>query len=292
VDVTVRLLQRRELRAASRLLARAFAHDPFIGYFFADQRRRRSALPPFFRAVLHQLADSHTIFACEVENRLDGVAAWLPPEPAEAAGRSAWLARVASMELRILFPRATAKVLAGFEELGQRHPATPHWYLAFVGIEPARQGRGLGSSLLAPVLQQADEAGVDCYLETPFPETRAFYGRLGFGDTEELRPVPGAPPIWTMTRGPRSAPAASSGWISRTLDHHGVQFAGRVDDDRGALASPRRPGHPGAPGRSGHRGSGFGPVAVTSRCGTQSSTCLKPSKRPSSSSTTSKKERR
>ena len=42
----------------------------------------------------------------------------------------------------------------------------------------------------------------------------------------------------------------------------------------------------------GFRGSGFGPVAVTSRCGTQSSTCLKPSKRPSSSSTTSKKERR
>ena len=41
-----------------------------------------------------------------------------------------------------------------------------------------------------------------------------------------------------------------------------------------------------------HRGSGFGPVAVTSRCGTQSSTWLKPSKRPPSSSTTSKKERR
>ena len=43
---------------------------------------------------------------------------------------------------------------------------------------------------------------------------------------------------------------------------------------------------------AGHRGNGFGHVAVTSRCGTQSSTCTKPSKRPSSSSTTSKKERR
>jgi hypothetical protein len=42
----------------------------------------------------------------------------------------------------------------------------------------------------------------------------------------------------------------------------------------------------------GHRGSGFGPVAVTSRCGTQSSTWTNPSKGPSSSSTTSKKERR
>ena len=42
----------------------------------------------------------------------------------------------------------------------------------------------------------------------------------------------------------------------------------------------------------GHRGSGFGPVAVTSRCGTQSSTCLKPSKRAPSRMTPSYKERR
>jgi hypothetical protein len=42
----------------------------------------------------------------------------------------------------------------------------------------------------------------------------------------------------------------------------------------------------------GHLGSGFGPVAVTRRCGTQSSTWLKPSKHTPSSSTTSKKERR
>jgi len=42
----------------------------------------------------------------------------------------------------------------------------------------------------------------------------------------------------------------------------------------------------------GHRGSGFGPVAVTSRCGTQSSTWLKPSKRAPSRMTPSYKERR
>jgi putative PIN family toxin of toxin-antitoxin system len=34
---------------------------------------------------------------------------------------------------------------------------------------------------------------------------------------------------------------------------------------------------PGSTHHLGHRGSGFGPVAVTSRCGTQSSTWLKPS---------------
>ena len=92
-----------------------------------------------------------------------------------------------------------------------------------------------------------------------------------------------------------------------------IRVGSVVDDDRGD-GLPDAPDDPGADatGRLGHErdasaevqelrdgrrsfgqcGSGFGPVAVTSRCGTQSSTWLKPSKRPSSSSTTSKKERR
>jgi hypothetical protein len=50
------------------------------------------------------------------------------------------------------------------------------------------------------VLEQADREGCLCYLETPFPDTRTFYRKLGFADTTELHPVAGAPPIWTMTR--------------------------------------------------------------------------------------------
>ena len=86
-----------------------------------------------------------------------------------------------------------------------------------------------------------------------------------------------------------------------------------MDDDRGD-GLPDAPDDPGADatGRLGHerdasaevqelrdgrrsfgqRGSGFGPVAVTSRCGTQSSTWWKPLKRAPSRMTPSYKERR
>ena len=87
-----------------------------------------------------------------------------------------------------------------------------------------------------------------------------------------------------------------------------IRVGSVVDDDRGAGLHDA-PGNPGddATGRPvttrdssaerrqrsfGHRGSGFGPVAVTSRCGTQSSTWLKPSKRAPSRMTPSYKERR
>ena len=124
----------------------------------------------------------------------------MPPGDLRSSRRSQFLARAAGLELRALFPRASPRLLAGFGALAQRHPQRSHWYLAFIGVEPRWQRHGFGRALLAPALAKADAADIPCYLETPFPETRAFYVRLGFKDAELLRPVEGAPPIWTMTR--------------------------------------------------------------------------------------------
>jgi len=200
MEAMVRALRRHELSDGSRLLARAFAEDPFIGHFLGDRRRREMAFPRFFRAALHALVDAGTVFGVEAEGALAGVAAWAPPEFAAVARRSRLLAGFASLEVRALFPRAAPRLVAGFAVLGESHPDEPHWYLAFVGIDPRQQGRGLGRTLLSPVIDRADDAGVECYLETPFPKTRVFYRRLGFHDTAELHPVAGAPTIWTMTR--------------------------------------------------------------------------------------------
>ena len=82
------------------------------------------------------------------------------------------------------------------------HPEEPHWYLAFVGVDPAAQRSGVGSRLLSPVLAQADAAGRLCYLETPFPETHQFYRRHGFELGKAARPFQGAPGLWTMLRNP------------------------------------------------------------------------------------------
>lgn len=200
MEPQVRLLRSGEIRRASFLLAEAFAADPFIGHFFNHRRRRELALPRFFRAVLHEFADGRALYALEDGATLAGVAAWMPPEGVKTGPRSRRLSRFASWEVRVLFPRAAPRLLAGFDTLGQRHPEQPHWYLAFVGIDPRRQRGGFGSKLLAPALELVDAAGVACYLETPFPDTRAFYRRLGFEETSELRPVIGAPIVYTMIR--------------------------------------------------------------------------------------------
>jgi GNAT superfamily N-acetyltransferase len=168
-----------------------------------DARRRRLALPSFFAGVLHELIDSEAVYASDLDGRLAGVAAWLPPEPQAPSSGARRRARLASTRVRILFPRAAPRLWGGFETLDAHHPHDLHWYLAFIGIEPGVQRRGLGRQLLEPVLQRADRESCLCYLETPFPETRNFYRGLRFDDTAELQPVAGAPTIWTMTRQPK-----------------------------------------------------------------------------------------
>ena len=60
------------------------------------------------------------------------------------------------------------------------------WYLSIVGVLPERQNRGLGASLIHPILEESDRAGVMTYLETFTPENMRFYARLGYRTAGEF----------------------------------------------------------------------------------------------------------
>lgn len=202
MDERVELLPRSDVRAAARLLARAFAADPIIAHYLAGSRRRRLGYPAFFRTNLHEFFPLGGVYGLTGSNGLAGVAAWMPPgrEP----GTPDRHARLNSSIVRALYPRTGGALFEGFAGMAPLHPAEPHWYLAFVGIEPTLQGSGRGARLLAPVLERADADGVLCYLETPFPGTIAFYQRLGFQTIAETRPFAAPASVWTMIRRPVS----------------------------------------------------------------------------------------
>ncbi len=94
-------------------------------------------------------------------------------------------------------------IAAGFAGMERKHPhSTPHWYLAVLGTEPDMQGQGLGSAVLAPVLEQCDRDAVAAYLESSKESNIAFYARHGFRVTGEIH-LPRGPKMWPMWRDPR-----------------------------------------------------------------------------------------
>jgi ribosomal protein S18 acetylase RimI-like enzyme len=79
----------------------------------------------------------------------------------------------------------------------------PHFYLSALGVEPKRQGEGVGTALMQPVLARADDERVHAYLETATGRNVLLYERQGFSVVEELT-LPGTDVNgWLMRRAPR-----------------------------------------------------------------------------------------
>ena len=72
-----------------------------------------------------------------------------------------------------------------------------------MGTLPERQGRGIGSALLRPVLERCDEERLPAYLDASSEHSRDFYLGQGFEVIGEL-PLSTGARFWQMRR--RSQP--------------------------------------------------------------------------------------
>lgn len=155
-------------------------------------------LERFYVTRLHQLLDEEEVWT-DANHRAGAL--WAPPGRWRTTLRQD-LALARGMAVPRLLPRLPL-VMRGMLGAERHHPAAPpHWYLAILGTDPAAQGRGLGSHLLAAVLQRCDEDGVGAYLESSKEANIAYYARHGFRVTQELR-LPRGPWLWAMWRDPR-----------------------------------------------------------------------------------------
>ena len=183
---------RAELDDCVALIALAFSSDPAARWLYEDANTYMAQFPRFIRAFGCAAFDYDT--AHHLEGR--AVALWIPPdaEPDEAALVALIQETVPAEDQEMIF--------AMFEQMGQAHPAEPHWYLPLIGTDPALQGRGLGSALLEHALALCDAQGVPTYLEATSPRNAALYERHGFEVTGAIQ-VGSSPSITPMMRKPR-----------------------------------------------------------------------------------------
>jgi ribosomal protein S18 acetylase RimI-like enzyme len=187
---------------AVAILGRAFMTDPIFSYLFPDPSRRSAVFAVFFGMLVNTYLRFGHVYGAQQDGMLSGVAVWRPPNAGALSEYDKAVENEAAMRVRAIDSTAAEEMFAGFARAETDHPTDPHWYLFFVGVEPALQGRGIGEQLLVPVLRAADAQGTVCYLETPFPRTHAFYRRLGFEVKGAGHPFADAPPLWTMLRKP------------------------------------------------------------------------------------------
>jgi GNAT superfamily N-acetyltransferase len=187
-----------DVPALARMLARAFLDDPVASWAWRPDRLRLGALERFQAVRLRQLLAGEEVWT---NDELTCAALWAPPGRWHSS-----LRETAELLPSFLHPRLLMRmpmVALGWEKLERAHPhKPPHVYLALLGTEPEAQGRGLGSAVLAPVLEQCDSDGVGAYLESSKKRNIDFYARHGFRVLDEIQLVRG-PTMWKMWRDPR-----------------------------------------------------------------------------------------
>jgi GNAT superfamily N-acetyltransferase len=189
-----------QVAASGAVLARAFADDPFFSHALADPDERGRLLPPFMTA-----ATRYGLLFGEVyvtTGSVEASAIWLPPGGGirteggnEAAGLTAAIDAF-SDGARARF----ATMVRHMDGIREGARSIPHWYLLVIGVDPSRQGLGLGSRLMKPVLARADQDRVECHLHTE--RNVPFYQRHGFEIAVEGDYPESGPHFWVMRRRP------------------------------------------------------------------------------------------
>lgn len=211
ISSSVRAMESDDVGYLAEVLADAFFTDPIGEWLFPEPGHRPSGLRRLFESELRHVVLPHGASLTCQDRR--GVALWLPPGHWKVPPLT--LTRLLPRFMG-LFGRRLSIILRGLFEVEKHHPDDEdHFYLPFIGVAPDHQGRGIGSSLLMPVLGTCDRDGVGAYLEATNQDNLRLYERLGFKAIGEVV-LPSGPPLWPMWRAPHNRVQVSEGSIGQT----------------------------------------------------------------------------
>jgi ribosomal protein S18 acetylase RimI-like enzyme len=170
----------KERDAGAAVLGRAFSEYELLRYYFHEQTQRRAAAHTFASISLSVCLKYGEVYASS--EKLEGVAAWLPPGKSPFGVRQ--VIRSVPFSTLVRFGHQGAGRMRAFgrfvDNLHRKLVPYPHWYLEIIGVDPAYQGQGFSSRLLRPLLERIDCERMPCFLETNTEKNVAIYRRFGF----------------------------------------------------------------------------------------------------------------
>jgi GNAT superfamily N-acetyltransferase len=186
----ISLLPSSKRKAAIATVVAAFAADPVERWLWPERERYENCFPDFVAAFGGEAFEHESAWALADTG---AVALWLTP------GVESDEEKVVGVLSETVTPDKHDDLFSTLEQMAVAHPAYPHWYLPWLAVAPALQGRGLSAQLLEHGLAIVDGDGLPAFLETPNPRTVPLYERHGFKVI--AAPQAGScPPVTSMLR--------------------------------------------------------------------------------------------
>lgn len=194
-----------DVDAVAALIADAFTPLPTSRWLVVDDgrslKRARVLRKVFTIHVGHAVEYGLVLVIADpaVPHQIAAAAVWFPdgagtPPPADYDDRLTYAAGPWVERFRTLDAVMRAA-----------HPGYRHQHLAFLAVDPARQGIGLGTALLRHHHHTLDHDRTPAYLEASSQTSRDLYTRHGYHPIGVPIALPGGPDpaMWPMWREPR-----------------------------------------------------------------------------------------
>jgi len=217
-ETIIRELFPKDVETAGILLNRAFEDDPWLEYCLPQEKKRlryvvkgedyrSKCIAWFFGKMLEYGTKYGRVWGGynKQSGLLEGVAMWQPPYE---AGVSLWnMLKLGLTSLPMKFGMTGSWRLWSVIDASEKQHARcmknrEHWSLYTIGVSPELQRKGIGTSLLHPVLAMADTDQVPCYLDTDVNFNLNFFRRLGWVLVESQENE-GYISVYSLVREPR-----------------------------------------------------------------------------------------
>lgn len=163
------------------ILTQSFDDNKSVNYIIPQDRHRVKRI----QRLMEYSFDYCMLFGeVYLSGDKQGCALLVHPGKVRTTLRSAWLDLRLVIQCIGLFN--LRKVLQREALLKKLHPREPFCYLWFIGVNPAVQKKGIGSTLLRELLDHCDHTRLPVYLETSVERNVPWYEQWGLTVYEKL----------------------------------------------------------------------------------------------------------
>jgi hypothetical protein len=179
------------------VISRAFDRDPVFNWIVKQDHRREERIRHIIETSLKIVLPFAEVYTTKEKK---GFALWVPPYHHRPSAAQTF--NLMKMFVQTSGPRRLMEMLHLFRSLQNQYPEEPFCHLLYLAVDPEDQGKGMGTSLLLPVLAECSTNNILAYLENSNENNLSLYQKSGFCSFNEWQLPKNGPTIWFMKRDP------------------------------------------------------------------------------------------